>query len=597
MCPLHTMLGLLLLGVLGAFPQDGVRRNACEEGPNHSYDQTTGRCCYRCPEGHTSQQPCARGSSDCRKQCDPDYYLDRDGRCTACVTCSGDDLVEKIPCSANSSRVCECRPGMFCYTSATKSCARCRPHSVCPPGEVVRFQGTAERDTICERPSPVTSPDRAATSSTLQARPLRTASASSRARTTLPGRGASLTLEHGSEITRAPSSPSSVQEPGPGPGQISQQPCAQGSSDCGKQCDPDYYLDRDGRCKACVTCSGDLVEKTPCTWNSSRVCECRSGMFCTTSATNSCARCTPRSSCPPGTVTKPQGTAERGATHEPPPPEAHPDCSTNPEDSKTSTSASAPLVSSGDPQISKEHGRGITHAWGDTPISTSTPISFSSTGKPILVSGPVLFWMVVLLVVVLGSVSFLLCHRRACRKWIQQKLYPCYPVQTFRPKLEPADSRPGRNPTQLKSVSVVEPGTEELGLLSPPVAEASPGGAVCRESMRLLEASPPAGSPSSPRDLPEPPRVTSEHTNNRIEKIYIMKADTVIVGTVRTEVPEGRGLVGPAGPEFEEDLEVDHAPRFPEQETEPPLDSCGDAMFSVEEEGKEASLPVTVTEK
>ncbi|XP_047584171.1 tumor necrosis factor receptor superfamily member 8 isoform X2 [Lutra lutra] len=604
MCPLHTMLGLLLLGVLGAFPQDGVRRNACKEGPNHSYDQTTGRCCYRCPEGHTSQQPCAQGSSDCRKQCAPDYYLDRDGRCKACVTCSGDDLVEKIPCSGNSSRVCECRPGMFCYTSATKSCARCRPHSVCPPGEVVRFQGTAESDTVCERPSPVTSPDcstslkacRVATSSTPQARRLRTASASSGVRTALPGRGASLTPEDGSEMTRVPSSPSSVREPSPDPGPISQQPCAQGSLDCGKQCDPDYYLDRDGRCKACVTCSGDLVEKTPCTWNSSRVCECRSGMFCTTSATNSCARCTPRSSCPPGTVTKPQGTAERGATHEPPPPEAHPDCSTNPEDSETPTSASAPLVSSADPQISKEHGRGITHAWGDTPISTSTPISFSSTGKPILVSGPVLFWVVVLLVMVLGSVSFLLCHQRACGKWIQQKLYPCYPVQTFQPKLEPADSRPGRNPT-LKSVSVVESGTEELGLLSPPAAETSPGGAVCRESMRLLEASPPAGSPSSPRDLPEPPRVTSEHTNNRIEKIYIMKADTVIVGTVRTEVPEGRGLVGPAGPEFEEDLEVDHAPRFPEQETEPPLGSCGDVMFSVEEEGKEASLPMTVTEK
>ncbi|VCW54115.1 unnamed protein product [Gulo gulo] len=64
-----------------------------------------------------------------------------------------------MPCSGNSSRVCECRPGMFCFTSATKSCARCRPHSVCPPGEVVRFQGTAERDTVCERPSPVTSPD------------------------------------------------------------------------------------------------------------------------------------------------------------------------------------------------------------------------------------------------------------------------------------------------------------------------------------------------------------------------------------------------------------------------------------------------------
>lgn len=81
------------------------------------------------------------------------------------------------------------------------------------------------------------------------------------------------------------------------------------------------------------------------------------------------------------------------------------------------------------------------------------------------------------------------------------------------------------------------------------------------------------------------------------EKIYIMKADTVIVGTVKTEVPEGRSLVGPAGPEFEEDLEVDHAPHYPEQETEPPLGSCRDVMFSVEEEGKEGPLPTTVCGK
>lgn len=65
-----------------------------------------------------------------------------------------------------------------------------------------------------------------------------------------------------------------------------------------------------------------------------------------------------------------------------------------------------------------------------------------------------------------------------------------------------------------------------------------------------------------------------------------MKADTVIVGTVRTEAPEGRGLAGPAGPELEEGLEVDHA-HYPEQETEPPLGSCRDVMFSVEEQGKE----------
>lgn len=81
------------------------------------------------------------------------------------------------------------------------------------------------------------------------------------------------------------------------------------------------------------------------------------------------------------------------------------------------------------------------------------------------------------------------------------------------------------------------------------------------------------------------------------ENIYIMKADTVIVGTVKAKVPEGQGPVGPAGPEFEEDLEVDHAPHYPEQETEPLAGSCGDVMFSVEEEGKEDPLPTTASGK
>lgn len=55
--------------------------------------------------------------------------------------CPLDDLVEKKPCSWNSTRVCECRTGMFCGTSVVNSCARCLPHSVCPTGMVVKFQG------------------------------------------------------------------------------------------------------------------------------------------------------------------------------------------------------------------------------------------------------------------------------------------------------------------------------------------------------------------------------------------------------------------------------------------------------------------------
>ena len=46
-----------------------------------------GACLLLSP-GLTPQPPCPQGSPDCRKQCEPDYYLDRDGRCTACVSCA-----------------------------------------------------------------------------------------------------------------------------------------------------------------------------------------------------------------------------------------------------------------------------------------------------------------------------------------------------------------------------------------------------------------------------------------------------------------------------------------------------------------------------
>ncbi|XP_072831469.1 tumor necrosis factor receptor superfamily member 8 isoform X2 [Vicugna pacos] len=564
-------------------------------------DKAAGKCCDRCPEGVSPKQRCAQGSSRCRKQCEADYYLDQNCRCTACVSCVGGDLVEKKPCSWNSSRVCECRAGMFCETLVINSCARCFPHSVCPAGMVVKVQGTAQRDTVCEPPSLGAGPDCSTSPhdcpgpvsrTTHQAKPTLTSPASSDTRTTLLGGGTLIAPEDASEMI--PNSPSTVGKLNPDRGLSLQQPCPQGSADCRKPCEPNYYLDRDGRCTACVSCSGDdLVEKTPCTWNSSRVCECRPGMFCVTSATHSCARCVARPICPPGMVAKLQGTAEGDTTYELPPPGTYPDCSSNPEDSGVPTSTDPSLISLADSLTGREHGGGVTHAWGDASMSTSAPISFSSTGKPTLVSGPVLFWVTLMLVVVVSSGSFLLCHWKACRKWIRQKLHLCYSVQTFQPKLEPADSRPGRNPAQLiRSISVAEPGTEELGLLSPQAAEMCPTvGPAGLESLRLLEASP-ASSPSSPTDLPEP-RGTTEHTNNRIENIYIMKADTVIVGTVKTEVPEGQGLVGPAGSEFEEDLEVDYAPHYPEQETEPPLGSCGDVMFSVEEEGKEDPLPTT----
>nr|XP_045236453.1 tumor necrosis factor receptor superfamily member 8 isoform X3 [Macaca fascicularis] len=603
---LLAALGLLFLGALRAFPQDRPFEDTCRGNPGHYYDKAVRRCCYRCPTGLFPTQQCPQRPSDCRKQCEPDYYLDEAGRCTACVSCSRDDLVEKMPCAWNSSRVCECQPGMFCAVSVVNSCARCFFHSVCPAGMIVKFPGTAQKNTVCEPASPGVSPACASPenckepsritspvsgffpSGTIpQAKPTPVSPATSNA-STMPLRGGTrLAQEAASKLTRAPGSPSSVGRPSSDPGLSPTQPCPQGSGDCRKQCEPDYYLDEAGRCTACVSCSrDDLVEKTPCAWNSSRICECRPGMICATSATNSCARCVPYPICAAETGTKPQDMAEKDTTFEAPPVGTQPDCSPTPENGEAPASTSPTLSSLVDSQASKT-----------LPIPTSAPIALSSTGKPVLDAGPVLFWVILVLAVVVGSSTFLLCHRRACRKRIRQKLHLCYPVQTSRPKLELVDSRPRRSSTQFESGTfVTKPSAEELGLMSlPPKETCRNVGAACPESLPLWDASP-AGGPSSPRDLPEP-RVSTEHTNNRIEKIYIMKADTVIVGTVKAELPEGQGLAGPAEPELEEELEADHAPHYPEQETEPPLGSCSDVMLSVEEEGKEDPLPTAASGK
>lgn len=43
--------------------------------------------------GLSPQKLCPQGSSNCRKQCEQDYYVNSDGRCTACVSCRGKSLV------------------------------------------------------------------------------------------------------------------------------------------------------------------------------------------------------------------------------------------------------------------------------------------------------------------------------------------------------------------------------------------------------------------------------------------------------------------------------------------------------------------------
>ncbi|NWQ59180.1 TNR8 factor, partial [Neopipo cinnamomea] len=128
--------------------------HSCDTRGNWFYDETSQSCCYQCPSGSVKKKACPRDpAADCMR-CGPGQYVNTavpKPRCDACVLCKKEfDLVEKEPCSFNSSRVCECRPGLFCRTDAPHTCLRCRPHTACQPGFGVQVRGTSRRDVTCE---------------------------------------------------------------------------------------------------------------------------------------------------------------------------------------------------------------------------------------------------------------------------------------------------------------------------------------------------------------------------------------------------------------------------------------------------------------
>uniref|UniRef100_A0A7M4F622 TNF receptor superfamily member 8 n=1 Tax=Crocodylus porosus TaxID=8502 RepID=A0A7M4F622_CROPO len=128
------------------------------------YDEASKKCCYHCPTGSIKQAPCPTNlDKDCR-WCEPEQYLKEahpKPRCEACVSCMTEhDLVEKAPCTFNSSRVCECRAGFFCKMSVLNTCARCDRHTSCYPGYGVKVRGTSKTDVICQVCPPGTFSDR-----------------------------------------------------------------------------------------------------------------------------------------------------------------------------------------------------------------------------------------------------------------------------------------------------------------------------------------------------------------------------------------------------------------------------------------------------
>ncbi|NXD00126.1 TNR8 factor, partial [Certhia familiaris] len=137
--------------------------HSCHTLKNWFYDETSQNCCYQCPSGYVKKKACPQDPAEDCMTCGPDQYLNnasQNPRCDACVSCSKEpDLVEKQPCSFNSRRICECRPGLFCRMTVENTCTRCQHHSACKPGFGVKIKGTSTNDVTCEECPPGTFSD------------------------------------------------------------------------------------------------------------------------------------------------------------------------------------------------------------------------------------------------------------------------------------------------------------------------------------------------------------------------------------------------------------------------------------------------------
>ncbi|NXL41414.1 TNR8 factor, partial [Podilymbus podiceps] len=428
------------------------------------------------------------------------------------------------------------------------------------------------------------------------------------------------------------------------PGYVKKKACPKDPDEDCMRCGPEQYVNeafQKPRCDACVSCAteSDLVEKEPCSFNSSRVCECRPGLFCQTPVLNTCIRCQQHTVCKPGFGVKVRGTSTTDVTCEKCPAGTFSDQNSSTDICKPHTNCAELnklVLSKGNAThdqvcldqlstfltpstlsmtFSKETNNSelrrfeeklvtiasiiLSTTTTENPSSTedkSPAGTFPTSAKGETTMGGLVLWGVVLSVIVLLGGTLLFWKWKVCKKRILilkgKREFLKLVVFTFTLLLLSSlywqkiilttDSGPEEN----KLIDRTLPLETNNNLVSSPEKAYSP-------DLSLTDVTQSNGNVP---DCPIESRVR-DHTNNRIGKIYIMKADTVIVGSI-SEVPSGKNCAArgcESNVDAQENMEEELATHYPEQETE--SFPGNDVMVPVEEEGKEFHHPTTATEK
>lgn len=349
-------------------------------------------------------------------------------------------------------------------------------------------------------------------------------------------------------------------------------------------------------------------------------------MFCQTAAKNTCMRCQRHTACKPGFGVKIRGTSETDVSCEECPPGTFSDQSSSTDVCKPHTDCAklnkvaqgkgnathdqvctdqlpsylTPDTSSiritnetDDSDVLKRNANPVTLASilssATTEIPSSTPEEEALAGtSPTLAKGEtttrgLVFWAVVLSVMVLpvGMLSF--WQWKVCKKRIfilKQKRSDL--VDKYAKITLTTDKCPEEEELTDRSLPLE---TNNNNLISSAEKAGSP-------VLSLTEVTQSNGkAPDGPIDSQ-----VRDHTNNQIGKIFIMNADTVIVGSSKTPGIKSCTARGyETDVDIQEKMEEELSMHYPEQETE--VFPGNDVMVPVEEEGKEFHHPTTATEK
>uniref|UniRef100_A0A8C0QIP3 TNFR-Cys domain-containing protein n=1 Tax=Chelonoidis abingdonii TaxID=106734 RepID=A0A8C0QIP3_CHEAB len=408
--------------------------------------------------------------------------------------------------------------------------------------------------------------------------------------------------------------------------------------DCG-QCEPEHFLNREQgkpHCELCVSCKPEynLVEKVPCSFNSRRVCECQAGLFCKVAVVNSCVQCISHTVCKPGFGVLARGKHPTHASQSP----LALAMSNRPKDSDR---AEVPLLNDQPMTVTGQHSHTATkpvtsasilmsdaasddanwttseavggsdtkYAAGTSPTSDIATEETAKTGEvTALIMHMVKYNLVEKVPCSFNSRRVCECQAGLfCKVAVVNSCVQCISHTVCKPGFGVLAR--GKHPTHasqsplalaMRCMLKADKESEERELLNrTPIVETN------NNLVSISEKNPSPDSSlteviqstGNATDYPADSRVR-DHTNNRIDKIYIMKADTVIVGSI-SEVPVSkncavRGCENDA--KVQENMEENElAMHYPQQETESFPGS--DVMIPVEEEGKEFHHPTTATEK